>query len=686
MNKRKGLYVLGTHVSHNGSACLLKDGEICVAIEKERLTRVKHDGGDDNDAIKYCLDAAGITIRDVSLVVQNSNFDMFEQPSSRRNRNSIVDEAREVVTVSHHLAHAYGAYGTSPFSDAAVLVIDGCGNSISSCIDLEGAEIPEMPESLELRHLYFEKDSYYHASNGVFKTVYKDFSPWGRLEKYPMQPGTTMHSIGGIYGAVSRYVFGGMDDPGKLMGLAPYGKAGRYDFEIFDLKSGRVFLRYDWMKQFNSPMLSAEEMKQNMQACADLAYWVQREIERALMYVVNARFESAPMENLAVSGGVALNAVANRRLLSTSKFQRMHFQPAAGDNGLSIGCAYYGWLQHIKQSKRTNRVSTFHGRAYLQHDIESALERHADITATVDRGFVDTTAELLSKGAKVGWFQGGAEFGPRALGHRSILADPRDAGNRDFINTKVKFREDFRPFAPSVPFDDVSTYFDQSFPSPYMNLVSHVREEWRSAIPAVVHEDSSARVQTVTPETDANFYELHKRFKIRSGISVLLNTSLNRRGMPIVETPNEAIELLQSTALDVLVLENYIVRKTTQLTRTVEAADILAKLIGTHKNERNEYGDKLMLNVIVTGFERPIGVTSTQNAIVIESGYLANPDTTLRLDQSTLRAIYVTPGTISHHIENGSIQIPGKERAGKRVVQRMAGILGALMKLASIEK
>jgi carbamoyltransferase len=191
-------YVLGTQVSHDGSSCLLKDGEVVVAIEKERLTRVKHDGGNDNHTVKYCLDAAGISIDDVDLVVQNANLHMFEAGGAGRDGERIAASARRVVTISHHLAHAYSAIGTAPFEEMAVMVVDGCGNSYADAMDRAGAEIPEAPPTPELGHLYFEKDSFYHYGDdrdGRCRTVWKDFSPWGTPQRYPMQPFTTMHDL-----------------------------------------------------------------------------------------------------------------------------------------------------------------------------------------------------------------------------------------------------------------------------------------------------------------------------------------------------------------------------------------------------------------------------------------------------------------------------------------------------------
>jgi carbamoyltransferase len=347
----KSIYVLGTGLSHDGSACLLKDGKICFAIEKERITRIKHDGGNDAAAVRYLLDAAGIGMGDIALVVQNANFSMLEQENGWYLGPRLIEAGVPVTSISHHLAHAYGAFGTSAFENAAVLVIDGCGNAFDECIDRDGAIIPEIPQG-ELARLCHEKDSYYAFGAQDCKAVFKDFSPWGTgIRGYPMLPPTTRHSIGGVYGAASKYVFRGMEDPGKLMGLAPYGRPGAFAHEVFDLRDGRVFVNYEWMKEFRTPAHTPRDFHERFQHFADLALGIQREVERAILYVARSRHDSHPSQNLCYAGGVALNAVANRRLLTEGPFRNVHIQPAAGDNGIAIGCAYYGWMKVLGKER-----------------------------------------------------------------------------------------------------------------------------------------------------------------------------------------------------------------------------------------------------------------------------------------------------------------------------------------------
>ena len=558
---RRPTYVLGTGLSHDGSACLLKDGRVSVAIEKERITRIKHDGMNDSLAIAYCLDAAGIRMADVALVVQNANFSGLRDAHSWFHGPRILDPSVPVVTISHHLAHAYSAAFTSSFEHAAVLVIDGCGNAYSDCTDLAGAIVPDGPPKLQ--SLFFEKDSLYELDGtGRLRSVFKDYSSWNvGMTGHPMSPRTTLHSIGGVYQGVSAYVFSGLDDPGKLMGLAPYGRPGTYDMPVFDLRDGRVFVRHDWMNRFDRPCHTYDQFKADFQYYADIACWIQREIERALLYVVECRAHLTTSRNLCYTGGVALNAVANRRICTEGPFTSVHIPPAAGDNGLALGCALYGWLEVIKGERAPNDGVQYFGRSYLEESRHVADAARAQWFVLDGADAIAEAATLLADGKVIAWFNGGAEFGPRALGNRSILADPRRADLRDFINREIKDREDFRPFAPAVLAEDRACFFTCAFESPHMLLVSPVRDEWRDRIPGVVHRDGSARLQTVQRESNPRFYDLIVSFKRRTGIGVVLNTSLNKRRMPIIETPQQALDFFVSTPLDALMLDGYLIAK-----------------------------------------------------------------------------------------------------------------------------
>lgn len=690
MKRKKPVYVLGLGLSHHGSACLLKDGKISVVIEKERITRVKYDGYNDTDTILYCLNAEGIKLSDIDLVVQNTAIGMFEYGNDYYFGKRLFDDSVSIpiVTISHHLAHAYAAIGLSPFQESAVLVLDGNGNPYDECIDLAGAIIPEkIPD--DIANVYLEKDSFYLFRNNKMIPVYKDFTPVGypAHDDYVLHP-SRKHSMGNMYHMVTNYCGLG-EDPGKLMGLAPYGRPGAMKHEIFELRDGRTFNRYDWIKNFHQPARSYKELKSRFQHYADLACLTQKELERGVMYLLNSRTAllNPPLENLSYSGGVALNAVTNNRIRNESGYKNLFITPAAGDNGISVGCAYYGWMEVLKQERIMHDGNTCFGKIYSTQQIRNSISGYVkadssamrnvidelmtvvpnalkadklnrpiykiqfvvqdagiysfecnyqqctftkgvidnpdciihtdgttllkarfdtsnfitgiqnglisvtgneryftealDATLFMEKGkdslrnmlsgtsvsyieddeFITTTALLLAKGKTIGWFQGGSEFGPRALGHRSILADPRRSDIQHFINAKIKFREDFRPFAPSVLKEDASIYFDFEGESPYMLLIAPVHETWRSKIPGIVHVDYSARIQTVTPEWNPAYYKLLQEYKSITGISLLLNTSFNSAGMPIVETPAEAISMFYETALDILVIDKFIIYK-----------------------------------------------------------------------------------------------------------------------------
>jgi carbamoyltransferase len=534
-----------------------------MAIEKERLTRRKHDGGNDKLSMQYVLERAGITLDDVEMVVQNENYGMFYGGNAEyRDEERLIGESTQVVTISHHLAHAYSAFGPSGFDEAAVLVVDGCGNSYEDCIDITpGSLVQSVPERLE--HVYNEKDSYYRGQNGGLQTVAKDFSPWGGRIGWPVSPPTTMHSIGGLYQSFSSYVFREFSDAGKLMGLAPYGKPGRFDLPLFELRDGQVLVCRESLKTFRSPAKSRGDLKANFPYYADLAYWVQREIERALLYLVNDRLERWPSRKLAYAGGVALNAVANSRILRETGIEQIYIQPAAGDNGLAIGCAYYGWLEVLKRRQVHGGGCVYLGAPYSAERVRDAVAAAGDkVKVGEGADAVSQTARLLADSKVVGWYRGGAEFGPRALGHRSVLAHPGTPGLRDHINANIKFREDFRPFAPSVLAHEASRYFDcGDHLSPHMILVFDVRPKWRERLVNVVHEDDSSRLHTVTRESEPVYFRLIEEFEKLSGLPVLLNTSLNKKGMPIVETPEQAVALFLETALDALVLDDLVITK-----------------------------------------------------------------------------------------------------------------------------
>jgi carbamoyltransferase len=557
----KPIYILGTGVSHDGSSCLLKDGKILVAIEKERLTKKKHDGMNDNLTIQYCLDAAGITFKDLTLLVEENTTDPLLKPkAAERIGDRIIPDDVPIMRISHHVAHAYSVIGMSPFDEMSVVIMDGQGSSLNTCIDVKNRNI--LPP--DIRNL--SKESYYIFKNGILIPVFKDFSKYHKWERnlHPVAPYDIEHSIAQFYGGISHYIFDEEFCEGKTMGLAPFGRPGIYSYDAFELSDNRAFLKHDWMKNFDSYLGGKyQSFSEYFQYYADLAFWAQYQIEKAIFYIFNSYYDLYPHENVGYAGGLALNAVANSKLLKNTKFENFYFQPPAGDSGLSIGCCYYGWYEILKKEKVRHNGSVNFGKKYSNDEIGSCLIKNCDKFNIIQNDeFIEEAAQLLAQGKILGWFQDGSEFGPRALGCRSILADPRRKDIKNFINRKVKSREDFRPFAPSVLREDVSRYFDYIYESPYMLLVASVKDEWRDKIPGIVHKDGSARIQTVDKETNFKYYTLINKFKKITGISLLLNTSFNDRGLPIVETIGDAVSLfLRAKAMDALIIDNYIITR-----------------------------------------------------------------------------------------------------------------------------
>lgn len=561
------IYILGTGLSHNGSAVLLKDGKVCVGIEKERLSRIKHDGDNDTLAIQYCLDAEGIELKDVSLVVQCANFDIPERDRFMGRRIFAGTTEPEIVNISHHLAHAYSAVGTSPFSECAVMVIDGCGSPLEQFLVMHPEQKKYIPQfALDEIEMISEKDSFYHFDGKQLIPLLKDFSKMSLYGSSLFSLPTSLHSIGGFYAVVSNYVFGDMDDVGKLMGLAPFGNPGIFDFEAFEFRSGNLFVTEEWKQQLTNPSQGYDYFKDHFEHYANVARWAQEQVEKAVITCITNRLDKFPHENLCYTGGVALNAVANAKLMDSKIVKYIYFEPAAGDNGLALGCAFYGWIEHMRMPKKEHDGSTCFGKQYTNEEIDAAFQKdenkkYRPRIFQKEEELLHYCAGQLIKGKTIGWFQGGSEFGPRSLGRRSILAHPGIENMKDHINRNIKFREDFRPFAPAVLKDKVGEYFEAGRNSPYMILVDKTRPEYSEVLKNVTHRDGTARVQTVEESWNPKFAGLLAEFYKQSGIGVLLNTSLNKKGMPIVETPEEALHLFEITALDVLVIENYVIEK-----------------------------------------------------------------------------------------------------------------------------
>src|SRR6266496_252125 len=432
-------YVLGLNTyDHDVSACLLRDGAIAFAIAKERITRAKHASGFYKEVIDYCLEAEGITLDDVDLVVRNSYVlpvpEMEERLVSQDMPGFLPPPEREqaekhpifraksdkVVSISHHLAHAYSAFAASPFEEGVVMIVDGVGSYRADAMEKLPADDAGNP-------LARESESYYRFSGTqleCLKKVWLEPSRGVLNEEFYSMPG-----LGALYSRASTYVFGDWNKCGELMGLAPYGRREQFR-HLLELTDGKLHVPH-WTTDFRQPYVMDSggwEGNPSMRHWEDLAWRVQDDTENVLLARARWVRETTGAKNLCIAGGVALNCVANGRLVRESGFENIWIQPAAGDDGIAIGCAYYGYLEVLRQRRSFVMDHSYVGKRYTDGDIDSALAKflvRIQTTATRSDDICGETAKLLADQRVIGWFQGGSEFGPRALGNRSLLADPR---------------------------------------------------------------------------------------------------------------------------------------------------------------------------------------------------------------------------------------------------------------------
>jgi len=572
----KRTYILGLNTyDHDVSACLLRDGQIACAIAKERITREKHASGFYREVLDYCLSAEGITLDDIDLVVRNCYILPVEEMETRlvyqdmpgflasheraqaASTSSLLSTAK-VVTISHHLAHAYSAFAICPFDEGVVMVVDGVGSYRSDI--LEDCSSDDGASSLAR-----ESESYYAFSGSKIEPLKKIWMEPSR--GFLSQEFYNMPGLGALYSRVSTYIFGDWNKCGEVMGLAPYGRPGKIR-PLLNLEGDELHIP-DWSSDFTQPwMLDAGQSWEESPAMShwqDLAWRVQQDTETVLLARARWLRQLTGAKNLCIAGGVALNCVANGRVVRESAFDNVWIQPAAGDDGVAIGCAYFGHLK-VRQNQRSFAMNhAYLGKEYDENDDRDAAEKLIVRIQTATRStgnICKETATLLSRGSVVGWFQGRSEFGPRALGNRSILADPRSSDMKKILNARVKHRQAFRPFAPIVLAERARDIFEGDEESPFMLLAKRVRPEWRDKIPAVVHVDGTARVQTVRAEDNKALHKLLMEFDALTGVPVLLNTSFNVRGEPIVETPRDAIACFLSTGIDYLALHDSLIAKT----------------------------------------------------------------------------------------------------------------------------
>lgn len=586
---------------HDSAAAIIEDGAIIAAAQEERFTRVKHDPRFPQHAIRYCLEAAGCGIDGVDhvaffekplikferlletyLATAPRGFQSFQkaipvwmkdklfQKQGLRKSLAAFDGGdnwnREILFAEHHQSHAASAFYPSPFESAAVLTMDGVGEWCTTSIGRgEGNAL--------------------------------------RIEREIHFP----HSIGLLYSAFT-YFTGFKVNSGeyKLMGLAPYGEPrfvkeildhvvdlredGSFwlDQKFFDYCTGLTMTSPEFDRLFEGPPRKAEDLLTQREM--DLAASVQAVTEMAVMNLAREARRVTGEKNLCLAGGVALNCVANGKLLREGVFENIWIQPAAGDAGGALGAALATWHGFLGNSRKPeNKLDGMNGAylgpSYDQGEIERRLSAvGAEFTTLSEAAMIAATADALAAGKAIGWMQGRMEFGPRALGARSILGDARSPAMQKLLNLKVKFRESFRPFAPSVLREDVANWFDLDGDSPYMLLVADVKESRlkrmtaeenalfgidklnvaRSEIPAVTHVDYSARVQTVHRQTNPRYWALIDAFKQRTGCPVIVNTSFNVRGEPIVMTPEDAFRCFMGCDIEMLVVGNCVLEKTAQ--------------------------------------------------------------------------------------------------------------------------
>ena len=573
---KKHSYILGlVTYDHDVSACLLRDGEIALGISKERITREKHASGFFEEVVTYCLQAEGISLDDVDLVVRNCYVlpveEMEKRLASQDSPHFLDDKERiqadkhplfrstspKVVTVSHHLAHAYSAFAVSPFDEGVVMVVDGVGSYSSDVTEPYSSTGAVDP-------LARESESFYKFSGSKIEALKKVWMNPAR--GFLSDEFFNMAGLGAMYSRVSTYIFGNWDKCGEVMGLAPYGRPGKVK-SMLDIKDGELDAP-DWTVDFNQPFLPEGDQKWDdspaMQHWKDMAWRIQDDAEKVLLHRAIWLRETTGAKNLCIAGGVGLNCVANGRILREAGYENIWIQPAAGDDGIAIGCAYYGLLELQKKPRSFVMKHAYLGREYPDKDVQAAINDRLVRVQTKQTRSDDIcrdAAKLLSEGHVFGWFQGRSEFGPRSLGNRAILADPRTAEMKDKLNSRVKHRQAFRPFAPIVLAERAHEIFEGEGESPYMLLVKQVKPEWKDKIPAIVHVDGTARVQTVSRESNERLHQLLVEFDKITGVPVLLNTSFNVKGEPIVEVPRDAVNCFLTTGIDYLALHDMLISK-----------------------------------------------------------------------------------------------------------------------------
>lgn len=554
MSSKNEPWILGISASHNGAVCLLHGDEIVVAVQEERLTRNKREriyASDSSLAAAYCLSYARLEPGELDMVVvciQGRARDAFQDVRQNRFLN-LGSNRIPTIVMPHHYGHAVSAFATSGFADAAILVVDGAG---SPFVDLSREEQSVVVQNLDAA---WETTSLYSGSGAVVTPLEKhlvEHGAWLRMNDSAMPE---FGSFGGMFSAVAQQIFGDPMEAGKVMGLAPYGEPQIPARDFFEIDENRFHFKDSLSAQFKqNGRWPAREDEYKI-----LAASVQAALEDALLHLARRLRTLCPSKNLCYAGGVALNSIANERIIRESGFENVYIVPAAEDSGPAIGAAYYGLWYLTGHNSQRRLVHDACGRQYSPGAIDETGAR-----GVRSQSIISDTVELLLDGKIIGWFDGRSELGPRALGQRSILCDPRRKDAKEILNRRVKRREAFRPFAPAVLLEEAENWFefgDTTPESPFMLRICKVKPDRAAQVPAVVHVDGTGRLQTVTAEGNGRFYELVKCFFEQTGVPILLNTSFNVMGEPIVETPADALRCLANSGLDCCVFEDRIVFK-----------------------------------------------------------------------------------------------------------------------------
>lgn len=564
----KDVYVVGINENHDASVALSKDGRIIAAICQERISRIKHHENEFYDAFCYVMNAAHISISDLAAGV----FCVHGAEGNLKNRRetSLKQYLRKKMPIfhyhqSHHDLHALSAFYLSPFTEAAIMVCDGLGSELKYIYnDLDGVLIENDKDlGFLLQNRYYEGESYYYASGTQLDPISKKMS-----SHFPYEFVKEDISLGRLYNYVSKYVFETRYDAGKVMALAAYGtKSAREDLFVKKTKN-IINIPNDKLKVFASRRANNKDPLVH----SSLALAVQSSLEEALVYKAKWLRHQTKSKNLCIAGGVGLNCLANTRILFEGGFKRVFIMPAASDDGIAIGGALFGYYNLLSMSRRRGPKSFYPylGREYTQDEIKDAIDKYKATFGSFRvhnyndfSGLCDEATDALCEGKILLWFQEKSEFGPRALGNRSILANPSIRSVKDFLNTEIKGRHAFSPFAPAVLENCVNEYFEvpPRFKSPYMLFNFKVKNHVIKKIPAVLHLDNTARIQTVSKQMNPRFYILIQTFCRKTGIPILLNTSFNGKNEPIVETPDDALEFFLTSKTPILVIGDYLLEK-----------------------------------------------------------------------------------------------------------------------------